>query len=1591
MKKILYSLILGSFLIIGSSSAKAQSPGITDLFCEDFDLPVAQWGMTSTWTGIAVNPWFRVTDVTKSGSPGAAADTVVPGHSSALQTPLINVGAFTSISLSFDQIAYIEGLDAGRVQYRYANSGPAWTDIPAANYNGPSRYDQTIPGIPNNRPFEFDKNSQAPGVWQGVSNTYVWDAFNSINAWVREDFNVTSIVAAMPASANDQIQFRLLYVDELSSVVGRAGTHIWYVDNFCVKGGNCDLVPPVITFTDPPINYPNRYEDRVYLNGPWIFDGVVTDNRGQVDEVYVPYWVLRERGVVWDTISVDTVIANRLPGGNFRATIQPLMPNGLTISAGDSVFWKFEARDGSACRNLAQDPPVGLSKFLVRINLPPSCREADILYSFPYVEDFEGQPFKRSTTVIGDGWTNVTGDFHNWWVESQPSSNQGQYRILTDHPGGGNYLYVESAKVQGGSYKDSSAFLLSPCFDLAELDNGLVRFYANTNTPTTNDSIRVDIFDPTPKPGFPNGQFVKNVIPAIKGNKGNNWLPYEFSTFPYRNYITQIRFVGTPSGNSGLNDMAIDSFKIIRAARVDIRANSINVDPFLPSQGTASRQEVIVNVQNLGVANATNFTMGYQILDTAGNIIFAGPTAYQPGETLIPAENKNISFGPTNTYEVPLGQFAIKAWVNLPDSVSTNDTTFSNSRGLFYKDGNKYMDNFDKDTLWTILVDEDSLTNNWELGTPNYDYTYSSYSNFNSWDILLGRGYTGNGQVTSLLTPFLDFSTVDDAIISFINNRDINLQKDGVFIEYSFDRGATWDSVPSIQDPGRWKWNNSFIAAGGFGGAPVFSGVTYCLGNTWAGYLESELQLPTIFNNKKEVLFRFNFFAEKGGLGNDGMSIDNFLVYDPEPLDLQVQHFVGPTSKCDLQQDQRISTIIKNRGLTAVSTFSMEYTITKPDQSVVVKTDVINRPIAHRDTIHVTSQSTFDMFGYGDYIVQAKAILPNDFCGINDTLIRNIENVEGCSLLFKIETSNRPNFQQPCDSSVWKFNYSSSDGRSYQISQAYNDPRNLINLPIGIINTKIEDLFICMKGDSDVTFRLDDKDSLISNYSFIAYDGENDTTLYREVLGGPDSPVQRFKWICPPERSATPRRIILDNDRVQLPIEKKYDVAVRVLNNGLDSLDGFRLYFQIDDQQPIEKIQVHPSPNELNYNRSRVYRIDSLLLTEGAHVLKTWTTLPNNQQDLRVSDDTLEIGFTVMSVVPSFEFGSGVDPSDPNNPNVSASYCVSFDDAEDVPWVSANAYTLSQQNKTFDFGTPSSPNINGAFSGTNSWGTRVGSNYENHEEGMLLSPLFPVIKDSCYKISFKHNFYITDSIHDGGTVRMLNANATSITDYSDNVWDQVGTVTINDTLSPADTIRTPRGDTIIIPPRIIYKVVTPLGDTIFEEQNGWYKTRHILSIPGNNKNSGWTGTSNGWVTAESVLRPTRSYNTALMWRFESDGSEVSDGWVIDDFCIEQLPASSCYPVTVNENALDVDAVYLGQNIPNPASGNTVIPFYLPESGYVDFIVVNILGQPVYTESQNRPKGDGLISIETQNLSGGIYFYTLVVNGIPLTKRMIITK
>lgn len=79
--------------------------------------------------------------------------------------------------------------------------------------------------------------------------------------------------------------------------------------------------------------------------------------------------------------------------------------------------------------------------------------------------------------------------------------------------------------------------------------------------------------------------------------------------------------------------------------------------------------------------------------------------------------------------------------------------------------------------------------------------------------------------------------------------------------------------------------------------------------------------------------------------------------------------------------------------------------------------------------------------------------------------------------------------------------------------------------------------------------------------------------------------------------------------------------------------------------------------------------------------------------------------------------------------------------------------------------------------------------------------------------------------------------------------------------------------------------------------------------------------------------------------------------------------------------------------PNPASENTTIAFNIVEKNKVSVLVYDVLGNLVSIISQENEfeKGNNTISLNTSNLSSGIYYISLEVNGAKETKKLVINK
>jgi len=98
------------------------------------------------------------------------------------------------------------------------------------------------------------------------------------------------------------------------------------------------------------------------------------------------------------------------------------------------------------------------------------------------------------------------------------------------------------------------------------------------------------------------------------------------------------------------------------------------------------------------------------------------------------------------------------------------------------------------------------------------------------------------------------------------------------------------------------------------------------------------------------------------------------------------------------------------------------------------------------------------------------------------------------------------------------------------------------------------------------------------------------------------------------------------------------------------------------------------------------------------------------------------------------------------------------------------------------------------------------------------------------------------------------------------------------------------------------------------------------------------------------------------------------------------------PKNTFSNEIENDGFSLSQNSPNPFTNSSMIAFYLPETGYAEIKVYDMLSREVATVlSSKLSSGSHSVRLDGSKLQAGIYFYKLMSNNQSLTKTMIITR
>lgn len=88
----------------------------------------------------------------------------------------------------------------------------------------------------------------------------------------------------------------------------------------------------------------------------------------------------------------------------------------------------------------------------------------------------------------------------------------------------------------------------------------------------------------------------------------------------------------------------------------------------------------------------------------------------------------------------------------------------------------------------------------------------------------------------------------------------------------------------------------------------------------------------------------------------------------------------------------------------------------------------------------------------------------------------------------------------------------------------------------------------------------------------------------------------------------------------------------------------------------------------------------------------------------------------------------------------------------------------------------------------------------------------------------------------------------------------------------------------------------------------------------------------------------------------------------------------------------LEKYYLSQNYPNPFNPFTHIEFKIPEDGFVNISIYNLLGERIkITLDEYRKAGTYKILLDGSDLPAGTYFYEMKINGYRKIKKMVLLK
>ena len=150
----------------------------------------------------------------------------------------------------------------------------------------------------------------------------------------------------------------------------------------------------------------------------------------------------------------------------------------------------------------------------------------------------------------------------------------------------------------------------------------------------------------------------------------------------------------------------------------------------------------------------------------------------------------------------------------------------------------------------------------------------------------------------------------------------------------------------------------------------------------------------------------------------------------------------------------------------------------------------------------------------------------------------------------------------------------------------------------------------------------------------------------------------------------------------------------------------------------------------------------------------------------------------------------------------------------------------------------------------------------------------------------------------------------------------------------------------------------------------------------------------------SLTLPTTSGDTVALFTGAANHNSVCTAWADYNSAWSTYAgigagsyALAVFPIACPVNTTGIESNHLGSNInlfPNPNSGQFTFAISLPEATNLNFTIVNMLGQVVYTKAENNIS-NAVLSCDLSNLAKGIYYANITDSNNNKTVKKIIIE